>query len=91
MLLNLDARALEQWLAACPDAEALGEGEYTVDLYDVDTPLSVQLLCTDKGAELLAALTLCYDEEMDGWYLAQRVDDADLVARMLLQAEEQAV
>ena len=34
MLLHLDARALEDWLAACPDAEDLGEREYTVDLYD---------------------------------------------------------
>ena len=41
MLLHLDARALEDWLAACPDAEDLGEREYTVDLYDADTPLSI--------------------------------------------------
>lgn len=91
MLLNLDARALEKWLADCPDAEALGEGEYTVDLYEVDTPLSLELQCTEKGVELLAALTLRYDEEMDGWYLDQRVEDAELVARMLLQAAGQAV
>lgn len=90
MQLSVETRALERWLENCPDAEALGAGEYTVDLYDVETPLSLDVQCTDKGVELLAALTLCYDEEMDGWYLDQRVDDAQLITRMLLQAMAQA-
>lgn len=86
MLLHLDARALEDWLSACPDAEDLGEREYTVDLYDVETPLSIELQLTDKGVELLAALTMRYDDELDGWFLDQRVEDADLVERMLQSA-----
>ena len=86
MLLHLDARALEDWLSTCPDAEDLGEREYTVDLYDVETPLSIELQLTDKGVELLAALTMRYDDELDGWFLDQRVEDADLVERMLQSA-----
>ena len=83
MLLNLDAHALEGWLSACPDAEDLGEREYTVDLYDVETPLSIDLQFTKDGAEVLAALTMRYNDELDGWFLDQRVEDAELVERML--------
>ena len=63
MLLHLDARALKDWLTACPDAEELGNDEYTVDLYDVEAPLSLDLQLGKQGVELLAALTLRYDEE----------------------------
>ena len=86
MLLHLDARALEDWLAACPDAEDLGEREYTVDQYDAETPLSIDLQFTKNGAEVLAALTMRYDDELDGWFLDQRVEDAALVERMLQSA-----
>lgn len=88
MLLHLDARALKDWLTACPDAEELGNDEYTVDLYDAETPLSLDLQLGKQGVELLAALTLRYDEELDGWYLDQRVEDAALVERMLQSALE---
>ena len=40
----------------------------------------------ENGAEVLAALTMRYDDELDGWFLDQRVEDAALVERMLQSA-----
>ena len=86
MMLNVDLKALESWLLQSDDAEELGGGEYTLDLYDVDTPISLNIQLGKKGVELLAALELLYDEELDGWYLGERVEDMALIERMLSQA-----
>jgi len=86
MMLNVDLKALENWLLHSDDAEELGGGEYTLDLYDVDMPLSLDIQLGKKGVELLAALELLYDEEMDGWYLGERIEDMALVEKMLEQA-----
>ena len=85
MILNVDLKALEAWMLHSEDAEELGGGEYTLDLYDVDTPMSLDIQLGKKGVELLAALELLYDEEMDGWYLGERVEDMALVEEMLRQ------
>ena len=91
MKLNFDAEEVRRFLDACEDAEDLGGGEYTVDLYDAQSPLSLDLTVSGKdGVQVLAALTLLYDEEMDGWYLGDRVEDAEAIAKALRQAMEAA-
>ena len=91
MIVNVDAARLRTFLDSCEDAEALGGNEYTVDLYDAQSPLSLDLTVSGKdGVQVLAALTLLYDEEMDGWYLGDRVEDAEAIAQSLRQAMEAA-
>ena len=37
-------------------------------------------------AFLLAAAEMLFDEEMDGWYMGERVEDAEMVERALRNA-----
>lgn len=77
---------LKAFLLAGGDCEALGADEYVADLYDAEKPLTVNLKETEKGFELLAAAEMLFDEEMDGWYMGERVEDAEMVERALRNA-----
>ena len=57
MLVNVDAARLRAFLEGSEDAEALGGGEYTVDLYDVDTPVSMDILLSKKGSSTTRSRT----------------------------------
>ena len=86
MLVNVDSARLRAFLLACEDAEDLGGGEYAVDLYEVSEPVSMDILLSEKGVNVLAALELLYDEEQDGWYLGEKIKDADRLAALLNEA-----
>lgn len=86
MLVNVDSARLRAFLEACEDAEDLGGGEYAVDLYDVSAPVSMDILLSEKGVDVLAALELLYDEEQDGWYLGEKIKDAGRLAALLGEA-----
>ena len=89
MKINLSAEqltALKSFLSKFEDAEQLSEKEYVVDLYDIEPPISLDLslgkdcLFVDGAAELL------FDEEMDGWYIGERIEKPEPVLRALREA-----
>ncbi len=86
MMLSIDPQALRQYLADNEDAEDLGGEEYTLDLYDVDMPISLDLSLAKGRVDVLAALALRYNEELDGWYLAERIEDPVRIASALSAA-----
>lgn len=86
MRVDVDAVRLQAFLADCEDAEALGGGEYAVDLYDVQTPVSMNIQIDKKGVDVLAALEMLYDEEQDGWYLGEKIKDEVRLAALLNEA-----
>lgn len=65
---------LRAYLSASEDAEALGPDEYTVDLYELEPPISMQLVLTERGIDVLAAAELAHDEALDGWYMGTRIE-----------------
>ena len=88
MIVNVDPTKLKAFLASCEDAEEVGAGEYTVDLYDTEPAMSMNIEFTKDGADVLAALYLKYDEEQDGWYLGEKTKDVPLIEAVLKQAIE---
>lgn len=76
--------ALKAYLDSSEDAEALSGGEYVADIYELEPPVSLNLEFTKGGIDVLAAAELKYDEALDGWYLAERILDADALRRLLL-------
>ena len=90
MIVNVDSAKLKKFLTTCEDAEEVGAGEYTVDLYDVETPISMNIEFTKDGVDVLAALYLLYDEEQDGWYLGDKTKDVELIEKLLAEALEMA-
>ena len=78
--------ALKNFLNTFEDSEQLSEKEYVLDLYDIEPPLSLDIslgkncLFVDGAAEML------FDEEMDGWYIGQRIEDPGHILRALTEA-----
>lgn len=89
MKLILDAEQLDhlkRFLDDFEDAEQLSEREYVVDLYDIERPLSMDLVFVRGGVAVDGAAELLYDEAQDGWYMGQRQDTAECVLAALREA-----
>ena len=74
---------LKQALEANPDAEAISTTEYIIDFYDNDPPMTFDCIFDDKGIEIAACAELLFDEEMDGWYMGEQIDDAAALEALL--------
>ena len=88
MIVNIDKDQLKAFLETCEDAEEVGTDEYTVDLYDTDPAISMDIEFTKDGVDVLAALFLEFDEEQDGWYLGEKTKDVELIEKVLRQVIE---
>ena len=85
--LNADQEAaLRAWLERCEDAERLSEREYVVDLYDIDPPVTLDLVFVRGGVGVDGAAKLLFDDEMDGWYMGDRLETAEAVFDALTRA-----
>ena len=78
--------ALRAFLENCEDAERLSEREYVVDLYDIERPVSLDLVFVRGGVGVDGAAELKYDDEQDGWYMGERLELSEDVMSALRQA-----
>lgn len=76
--------AFKHRLETSEDAESLGTGEYALDLYDEDPPLSLELALMPDGVDILAAAELQYDESSSGYFLGERRYDSGNIEKILL-------
>ena len=51
------------------DCEQIGENEFVLDLYDLEAPVTLDVVLDKRGAQVEGAAYLSFDEEMDGWYM----------------------
>ena len=89
MKISLNAgqlKALEAFLAKCEDCEALSEKEYVLDLYDLEPPISMDLTLQKDSLWIKGAAELVFDEEMDGWYIGRRIEEAEPLLSALREA-----
>lgn len=85
-LTDVQLTELRSFLDRCEDAERLSEREYVVDLYDIDQPVSLDLVFIRSGVAVDGAAELKYDEEQDGWYMGERLEDPQEVVACLNRA-----
>lgn len=85
-LSDREATALRAFLDASADCEALSEREYVADLYDLEAPMSMDLVFCDGGVRIDGACLLGYDEGMEGYYIAEPVTEPERVRRALAEA-----
>lgn len=78
--------ALKTFLAAFEDSEALSESEYVLDLYDLDPPLSMDLKLGKNCLFVDGAAELRFNEELDGWYIGERIEQPEPILRALNEA-----
>lgn len=78
--------ALKAFLEQCEDAEQLSAREYVVDLYGIERPVSMDLVFVKGGIGVDGAAELKYDEEQDGWYMGERLNEPEAVLDALVEA-----
>ena len=89
MLLPLsekEAASLRAFLEANADCEAQAENEYVADLYDLEAPMTLDLVFVKGGVRVDGACLLAYDEEMEGYYIGEPVLEMETVRRALMEA-----
>ncbi len=79
-------RALRAFLTDNPDAEQLSAREYVVDLYDIDPPVSLDLVFVKGGIGVDGAAELLFDEALDGWYMGERLETPEQVRDALVRS-----
>lgn len=85
-LNDAQEKALRAFLAENPDAEQLSAREYVVDLYDIDPPVSLDLVFVKGGIGVDGAAELLFDEVLDGWYMGERLETPEQVRAALIEA-----
>ena len=75
--------ALRAFLEGCDDAEQLSAREFVVDLYDIQPPVSLDLVFVRGGVAVDGAAVLEYDEALKGWYMGERLERPEAVLRAL--------
>lgn len=78
--------SLKSFLNTFEDAEQLSDKEYVVDLYDIEPPISLDLSLGKNCIYVDGAAVLEFDEEMDGWYIGERIEEPQPVLRALTEA-----
>lgn len=89
MKLKLSAEErllLLDYLAASTDCEKLAEGEWVADLYDVETPVSLDLVFKKDSVFADGAEYLAFDEGSNGYYLSGPVETPERVTEILRTA-----
>jgi len=76
---------LNAFLDACPDCERLSAREVVLDLYDLEPPVSLNFVFVKGRIGVDGAIELNYSEEEKGYYMGERIEDAERI-RALLQA-----
>lgn len=74
---------LEAKLKASEDAEELDDKHYSLDLYDNDPALTLEIEFTPKGTFVPAAALLKYSDELQGYYMDERVKDVAVIENAL--------
>ncbi len=59
------------------------EGEAILDAYEPEPAFTMEFEFIKSGIDVLAAAHLAYDEPMDGWYLADRIEDPERIAALV--------
>ena len=81
-----EKKALIAYMESSEDCEQLGPREWVMDVYDVETPASFDLMFMRESVFADGAEYLKYDEEQDGWYIAGPIESAEEAVEILRAA-----
>ncbi len=85
-LNDAEIAALKAFLEGCEDAEQLSAREYVADLYDLERPLTLDLVFVKGGVAVDGAAELLYDADQDGWHMGSRLESSEAVRAALAEA-----
>ena len=85
-LSDAELKHLNAYLDACSDCERLSAREVVLDLYDNEVPVSMNFVFVNGGIGVDGCAKLVYSAEEDGYYMGDRIEDAQTVRRALEEA-----
>ena len=85
-LSDAELAHLNACLDGCPDCERLSSREVVLDLYDNERPVSMNFVFVKGGIGIDGAAELLYSETDDGYYMGERIEDAESVRAALEEA-----
>jgi len=85
-LNDAELKHLNAFLDNCEDCERLSAREVVLDLYDIEPPVSMNFVFVKGGIGIDGAVELKYSEEERGYYMGERIEDADRVRGALQEA-----
>lgn len=85
-LSEAELKHLNAFLDDCPDCERLSAREVVLDLYDNEIPVSMNFVFVKGGIGVDGAAELKYSEADQGFYMGDRIEDADRVRSALVEA-----
>lgn len=85
-LSDAELAQLHTFLENCSDSEYLSAREVVLDLYDNETPISMNFVFVKGGIGVDGAIELKYSEEEKGYYMGDRIEDPARVRSALEEA-----
>lgn len=85
-LSEAELNHLNAFLDQCPDCERLSAREVVLDLYDNEQPVSMNFVFVKGGIGIDGAAELKYSEADQGYYMGERIEDAQAVRSALEEA-----
>lgn len=85
-LSEAELNHLNAFLDSCEDCERLSAREVVLDLYDNALPVSMNFVFVKGGIGIDGAAELKYSEADDGYYMGDRIEDAQAVRSALEEA-----
>ena len=85
-LSETELNHLNAYLDQCPDCERLSAREVVLDLYDNEVPVSMNFVFVKGGIGVDGAAELKYSEADKGYYMGDRIEDAQTVRAALEEA-----
>lgn len=85
-LNEAELKHLNAFLDQCADCERLSAREVVLDLYDNETPVSMNFVFVKGGIGVDGAAELKYSEADRGFYMGDRIEDADRIRSALEEA-----
>jgi hypothetical protein len=79
MKIALTAEELQKLRAEIQEED----GENILDVYEPEPAFTMEFEYTKDGVDVLAAAYLAYDEGLDGWYLADRIEDEAKLSELI--------
>ena len=72
-----------QYFANSEDSQALSDGGYVCDLYELEPPVTLEVYPAEDGLDVVAAFMLCYDEGIGGYYLGEKLETKEALVNAL--------
>lgn len=85
-LTSTQIAGLLRFVKSSEDCEALMDNEYIIDLYDIEKPICIDAILTKTALIVEGAAYMLFDEESQGYYMGERIDDESVILYALNDA-----